>query len=133
MIRFFAFVACIPLFIGCGPSDGRLSVSGTVTLKGQNLDQGTIEFFNEQTRTGAPIADGKYNIERDQGLTPGTYKVSITSGDGRTPADDPEAAPGPTGANIVSKERIPPEFNVKTKQEAKVESGKSNQFDFAIP
>jgi hypothetical protein len=133
MVRFLTYVACISLILGCGPGDGKLSVSGTVTLKGQILDQGTIEFFNDQTRTGAPIADGKYNVERDQGLSPGTYKVSITSGDGRTPADDPDAAPGPTGANIVSKERIPPEFNVKTKQEVNVVTGKSNQFDFAIP
>lgn len=96
MTRFSAIATFVALFLGCGPGDGRLPVSGTVTLNGQNLGEGTIEFFNDQTRTGAQISEGKYSVERDQGLTPGKYKVSITSGDGRTPADDPEAAPGPT-------------------------------------
>jgi hypothetical protein len=79
------------------------------------------------------ISKGTYDIPQDQGLIPGTYKVMITSGDGRTPADTPDGLPGPTGANIVSKELIPPEYNTKTNQEVTVASSGKNKFDFNIP
>lgn len=123
-------VGCL---IGCGPGDGRVAVNGSVTLKGEPLDEGVIEFISTGMKSGTTIQNGKYDIPRDQGLIAGTYKVMITSGDGRTPADSPDGLPGPTGANIVSKDRIPKEYNINTKLEAKVEGSSPNKFDFAIP
>ncbi|MEQ1830456.1 MAG: hypothetical protein ABL921_31145 [Pirellula sp.] len=120
-------------FSGCGPNDGRLPISGNVTLKGQPLDEGVIEFASTSSKSGTLIKNGAYDIPRDQGLVPGTYKVIITSGDGRTPADSPDGLPGPTGANIVSKDRIPAEYNTKSNQEVNVSSTAKNKFDFAIP
>src|SRR6476659_6568543 len=103
------------LWSGCGPSyAGRQEISGTIKLKGKALDQGTIDFTplaeDGRTREGATIVDGKYKIERAHGLAAGKYRVVITAGDGRTKAGS-EEPPGPTGANIVSKDRVPPEFN----------------------
>lgn len=120
-------------FFGCGPGDGRVAVNGSVTLKGSPLDEGVIEFVSEGMKSGTTIQNGKYEIPRDQGLVEGTYKVMITSGDGRTPVDSPDGLPGPTGANIVSKDRIPPEYNTQTKLEAKVTGTSPNKFDFTIP
>ncbi len=122
-------IACV----GCGGTDGKLKVTGTVTLKGEPLDDGIIEFASDEIRTGANITKGKYEVPAETGLKPGTYKVSITAGDGRTPADSPDGMPGPTGANIISKDRIPPEYNVKSNKEVTVEAGKENVFDYAIP
>ena len=122
------------LLAGCGESDGRVPVEGTVKLKGQPLPQGTIEFVSDQVRTGAMITEGDYSIPKEQGLPPGKYKVKITSGDGKTPIDAPDDfVPGPTGANIVSKELIPPEYNTKSTQEVTVEGSKLHRFDYDIP
>lgn len=126
----FVFGVC---FFGCGPGDGRIAVNGSVTLGGAPLDEGVIEFVSVGMKSGATIQNGKYEIPRDQGLVEGTYKVMITSGDGKTPADSPDGLPGPTGANIVSKDKISKEYNINTKLEAKVQGSSPNKFDFAIP
>jgi hypothetical protein len=126
------------VFIGCGPDyGGRQEVKGTVKLKGQPLDNGVIEFMpvsgDRSTQTGAVIANGTYSIARESGLVPGKYRVIITAGDGRTPASATDEAPGPTGANIVSKDRVPPEYNTNSKQEVEVTENGPNVFDYDIP
>jgi hypothetical protein len=134
-----AFVVDLVVLGGCGPSSGgRREVSGTIKLKGQPLDQGLITFMplsgDKTTQEGAPIANGLYKIDRQHGLMPGTYRVSITAGDGRTRADaPPDQAPGPTGANIISKDRIPPEYNTNSTQDVEVSDKKPNIFNFDIP
>ncbi|HEY2415600.1 MAG TPA: hypothetical protein VGI40_25380 [Pirellulaceae bacterium] len=124
---------------GCGPNyGGRQEIKGTIKLKGQPLDQGLITFLpisgNGTTQEGAPIANGQYNIDRAHGLMPGKYRISITAGDGQTRADAPaDQPPGPTGANIISKDRIPPEYNTKSEHEVDVAEKKPNVFDYDIP
>ena len=129
----------IALLVGCGKaSDGRMAISGNVTLQGEKLDEGVIEFLplagggqaGPATQSGAVITDGAYKIPRDSGLVAGKYKVLITAGDGKTPADG--GLPGPTG-NIVSVDRIPPEYNVDSKQEVEVTPEGPNVFDYEIP
>jgi len=127
------FCLIISSIIGCGDPNGRQPISGIVTFQGKPLDQGVIEFSSSATKTGAPVINGKYAVPADSGLEPGVYKVSISAGDGRTPVDSVDGMPGPTGANIVSKEKIPAEYNTKSKQEVTVTSTKSNKFDFTIP
>src|SRR5436305_14653717 len=127
-----AFVLCA----GCSSSGGRRrEVSGTIKLKGQPLDHGLITFLpisgDGATQEGAPIANGQYKIDRQHGLLPGKYRVSITAGDGRTRADAPDQAPGPTGANIISKDRIPPEYNANSKQDVEVTDKKPKVVNFA--
>ena len=81
-----------------------------------------------------PIANGQYKIDRAHGLMPGKYRISITAGDGQTRADAPaDQPPGPTGANIISKDRIPPEYNTKSQHEVEVAEKKPNVFDYDIP
>jgi hypothetical protein len=127
------------LLIGCGKaSDGRLEVSGTITLHGETLDEGVIEFLpladtkraGPATQSGAVITNGAYKIPSDSGLVAGSYKVLITAGDGKTPVDG--ELPGPTG-NIVSVDRIPAEYNIDSKQEVTVTPKGPNIFDYAIP
>ena len=119
---------------GCGAgNDGRLPVNGVVTLKGEALDDGIIEFASLDLKSGASIIKGKYTVPADQGLKPGKYKVTITAGDGRTPADSADGMPGPTGANTVSKDRVPAEYNTNSTQEVTVTDAGPNKFDFTIP
>jgi hypothetical protein len=120
---------------GCGASDPRQQVSGKVTLKGQPLDEGIIEFqpLSEtgSTKQGSLVKTGDYLIPKDAGLLPGKYKVMITAGDSQAPQSEDEI-PGPTG-NYVMKDRIPPEFNSKSKLEVEVAQSGKNVFDFTIP
>src|SRR5688572_18410502 len=72
----------IAAFLGCGRSDGRQLVSGTVTFQGKPLDQGTIDFYaagKSTVEAGALITEGKYEIPADKGLLPGKYLVKIQS------------------------------------------------------
>ena len=122
--------------LGCtNDYGGRQEIKGTIKLKGVALDQGVIDFTpldGQPTKEGAVIANGAYHIPRPSGLVKGKYRVIITSGDGRTKEDSNEP-PGPTGANIISKERIPPEYNKNTTQEVEVLDNKTNVFDYDIP
>jgi hypothetical protein len=130
------FIAALALFAGCWQSyRGRQEIKGTVKLKGQALDQGVIDFTpieNQPTKGGAVINNGTYIIPRAQGLMKGKYRVIITAGDGRTRENSNEP-PGPSGANIISKERIPAEYNTNTKQEVEVKDKGPNIFNYDIP
>src|SRR5689334_21930419 len=69
---------------GCSDNGlGLQAVSGTFTLKGKPVESGMLEFRPATTsngatytRSGAVIADGKFDIPKDKGLVPGKYKVS---------------------------------------------------------
>ena len=132
-----ALVMLAVLSGGCGDAfDGRRAVSGTVIFQGRPLDQGIITFIPATaglpTQAGAAILDGRFTIPRAKGLVPGKYKVSISSGDGKTPADPSGGPPGPSG-NFSSKERIPAEYNVASRHEVQVTGDGANRFDFTIP
>jgi hypothetical protein len=122
---------------GCSNDFGdRQEIEGLVTLKNQPLDDGSIEFTplepppgKPETQSGAQITGGKYSIPRAQGLVPGKYRVRITAAAPETPLSAGEL-PGPGGP--PAKERIPPEYNVNSKQEVTVTSG-PNTFNFDIP
>ncbi len=140
LVRFVAMSsATLLLLSGCSqPTDGRMEVSGTVNLKGAPLDNGIILFEplgGQDTGGSAEVVDGRYSIPRENGLKPGKYLIRVTSGDGVTAINpvDPDAGPGPTGGtNIVSKDRVPADWNVRSKQEVTVTAEGPNTFDFDI-
>lgn len=117
---------------GGGPS-GLHGVSGSVTFKKQPLDQATIQFVatdpSLQVARGTLVRNGKYAIAAAQGLPPGTYKVLISAADEKTKVEGP---PGPE-SNRLSADRIPAEYNAKTKLTAEVRADRDNKFDFDIP
>jgi hypothetical protein len=121
---------------GCAdPYAGRVEVTGTVTLAGQPLKDGSILFEpldGQGTQSGAAITNGEYKIPRPSGLKPGNYLVKITAGDAKTPDNEEAAAPGGS-TNIVSVDLVPPEWNTRSKQQREVKSDGPNKFDFEIP
>ena len=69
---------------GCGNGSReppRLPVSGTVTLDWRPLKSGQIRFQRSPSgpvsQAETSIIDGRYSISRDEGLVPGTYRVTI--------------------------------------------------------
>ena len=109
----------------------RHAVTGTITFRGQPLDQGAIQFAPagpaDKHGGGAIIADGTYAIPEEKGLPAGTYKVMIFSAEEDAPV--PGEAPG---ESPVSAERIPPEFNVRSDKTVEVTPDGENKFDFSI-
>lgn len=121
---------------GCttGEVDGlpREAVGGVVTLDGQPLPSGVIRFRPQAqgaTEGGALVRDGEFFIDRESGLVPGQYMVSIN-------ASQSPGAPGQSGQAVEtgggrvgrpSKERIPDRYNSKTELKAEIKGGGSNK------
>jgi hypothetical protein len=133
----FLLAAIIPGTLGgCGGDKrDRQEVTGYITLKGQPLDDGLINFNpldGQETGDSAQITNGSYQIPKAKGLSPGRYKVFIIGGDGRSGAGD--ASPdSPFAGQRPGKERVPPEYNENSKVIKEVKSGVPNKFDFDIP
>jgi hypothetical protein len=122
---------------GCGGSTDELprqAVSGTVTLDGQPLALGVIQFrpasAQEPVPAGAEIKDGTFTIPRDQGPTPGNYRVFINSS-GETKPLTPAETSGEKMPGIMP-DLIPAKYNSKSTLTAKVEADKTNTFDFPL-
>jgi hypothetical protein len=145
--RFVGFSLALVLgagFVGCGAVGDdlpRQAVSGTVTFDGQPLAQGRVQFEpsspDAKIAAGGEITDGQFAIPRDQGPTPGDYRVMITSAGARKPGADaaPGAEPAKHGAVKLpppAPELIPKEYNAKTRLTAKVEAGGPNTFEFNL-
>src|SRR5262245_54856957 len=128
---------CLTGVLGCNPDyGGRVEVKGKVILKGTPVKDGIVKFTpttpgGQQSESGAQILNGEYRLFGENGLYPGKYKVTLTAGDGRTRANSDEP-PGPTGANIISKDMIPPEYNTRSTQEVTVTEKGPNVFDYDI-
>lgn len=135
-----------PLFVvvtlclsGCGGGpaiphfEGRAAVSGDVTLDGQPLPDGMIEFMPEGKGRGpramAAIKDGKYTLDEKHGPVAGPMRVEITvtHDDGEMPATD-QPRKG------FAKEALPPRYNERSELRAVVknENEGKNIFDFAL-
>jgi hypothetical protein len=127
--------------VGCSDSaDGRMGVSGNVKFKGRPIPDGAIiqyEPLDSQGTAGqATITGGNYKIPRANGLKPGDYLVRMTAGDGKTAVNpvNPDEPPGPGGGtNIVSKDIVPPDWGLKSKQKVTVTAEGQNTFNFDIP
>ncbi len=120
---------------GCSDPLARQEITGEVTLKGQPVEDGVIQFApldGQPTGDGAQIVKGKYRIPKAKGLSPGKYRVAIYAGNGTTGEGD--ASPdSPNAGRAVARERVPPEFNEKSTLIKEVTKDGPNKFDFAIP
>jgi hypothetical protein len=137
LVGSFCLTLCLEL-VGCGDvGDGlpRQPLSGTVTLNGQPLERGIIQFQpasdQEPAPAGAEIKDGAYTVPRDQGVTPGNYRVFITSSGPMKPTLTPAETSGEKMPKVMP-DLIPQEYNLKTTLTAKVEAGKDNKFNFDL-
>ena len=125
--------------IGCGGSSDSLprqAVSGSVTLDGKPLEAGSITF--DPADPGQPnpvsgyatISGGSYSIATANGLTPGSYRVSIVSSAG-------DAAPAATEApgappRKAPKEAIPAKYNKNSTLKAEVKPSGTGPLDFEL-
>src|SRR4051812_18109818 len=106
----FALVLGVALtFAAAGCAERRPVVSGSVTLDGQPVANGAIQFFpvgGDGQTAGTAIRDGRYQME----ASPGLMKVVINAPQvvGQRPAYDDE----PNGARTdVVRESVPPRYS----------------------
>ncbi|MBN2294751.1 MAG: hypothetical protein JXM70_20145 [Pirellulales bacterium] len=74
------FACAIAMMGGCS-GDGRIAVSGTVTLDGQPLEVAAINFRpapgNDANSAGGGVQGGKFSLPAGAGLKPGEYLVNV--------------------------------------------------------
>ncbi len=117
---------------GCGEADplNRQAISGEIKLNGGPLAQGTIEFSPSDAQlspVGTTIEAGRYSIPADRGLSPGDYIVRIGAA-----GDAPSADELPGDSNVVAKQLIPEDYNVKSQHKVTIVAGQENRFDLNI-
>lgn len=120
--------------VGCQKSSDRLPVTGTVTLDGTPLSNGTIRFSSTSgnlVASGTMIRDGQYEIVAEKGLPPGTYRLEITSPDRDAEPILYRNSPSDPGTP-TQPDRIPTEYNIDSKHTVEVTAKGDNHFEFAI-
>lgn len=116
---------------GCGKTDplNRQAVSGKITLSGEPLKAGSIEFspVENGSPSGASIQNGNYAIPKEKGLPPGDYVVRISASDAAE-----QAIEVPGESNKISKELIPAKYNTKSTLRFHVDDEGQNVFDLDV-
>lgn len=127
-----AMVLSLILAWGCGARDptDRQPVSGVVTLDGRPLDDGAIlleplDQGGRGTFVGATIRRGSFAIERDQGPTPGPYRVRIYSSAG---VQAPPAGRQTERTRRPMVERVPGIYNTRSALRIDVVAGARNRW-----
>lgn len=79
-LAFFVLIA----IAGCGSEGGLVPVTGVVTMDGEPVTEGRIEFFPQSGRPASGVirSDGRYSLttyESGDGAKPGEYVVTVTA------------------------------------------------------
>ena len=123
------------LALGCGGSSGppRAAVSGTITLDGQPLSQGTITFVpaGEGTAASGEIEKGQFSIPADKGPSPGKCRVEVVSFQ-ETGKKVPGISDDASGMTAETKQIIPEQFNVKSTLAENVAESGENVFELSL-
>ena len=131
----------LPLLIaaGCGGgTDGpeRFPVTGKVTINGEPLDDGSIQFIPEAgtdgPSSGAPITNGAYTIPAEKGPVAGQYLVQIrgTKKTGKQIEAGPPNPPGTMVDEVV--QAVPAEYNSNSTLKATIKEGPNEDVNFQL-
>jgi hypothetical protein len=120
---------------GCGSSEpqflGRVGVSGEVTLDGQPLEAGIIEFLPARNAPGpramAEIKEGKFMLDKDHGPIAGSMRVQITAGQNEYEPPTDGQRPKP-----FTREPIPARYNRYSTLSTDVKADGENVFQFPL-
>ncbi len=118
--------------------NGRFRVQGQVSVNGKPLEHGSVLFIplppTKGPEAGAVILDGAYDLQAGEGPVAGSHRVEIRADmthsyeyDITNPRE--YLAHGP---HAPVRQPIPPEYNVRSKQEVQVSPTGENVFDFHL-
>ena len=133
------FAAMMVAVSACdGSADGlpREPVSGTVTLDGEPLAAGAIQFFPKQAggvavSGGSTVEDGQFSISREYGLVPGSYKVAINASESSN-GDSKKKGQKSRKKSTSTKDIIPAKYNSETTLTAEIEKGCSSRLKYDL-
>lgn len=134
-------ILSLSLIVGCSSKNmtsGRVPVSGSVSIKGEPLSEGLIQFEpleKQNTSASVVLIGGNFSISSTNGLQPGMYLVRITAGDAEEDKPVPGKALTSSGdkkPGSKKKPAVPPEWGEKSKQQVEVKAEGLNKFDFEI-
>ncbi|MDR2761600.1 MAG: hypothetical protein LBB88_03255 [Planctomycetaceae bacterium] len=126
---------------GCSKSvnpEGRVDVSGTLTLNGQAITDGAWSIFLKSEENidddggGGPIYKGKFYLTGRNAPKPGKYRVCLT---GTRYIDEKtgESVSAQTNSeDIITLQMLPNEFFTDSKIEFEVVVNKKNVFNYNI-
>jgi hypothetical protein len=123
-------VALLALVLGCSSKPPRGQVSGTVTLDGQPLENGTIQFYPAKgvvgQTAGGGIENGKYSVETSVGEM--TVTINGTKVVGKQKMYDTPDSP------VVDKviELIPQKYNALSELKVTVAQGPNENVNFDL-
>ncbi len=130
---------------GCGSGGLGVAVSGKVSLDGQPIQDGTIQFVpiegTQGPTAGGTIKEGAYSIPRDGGPVPGKYRVEISSFADVKDATEKEMAgalfgrpatdmPKTAQVQKIRKNIVPTKFNETSELKTDVPQGASHEANF---
>lgn len=105
----------------------RAAVSGTVTLHGEPVDGGVIQFTpidGSGRKASVTIIQGQYDIPEVRGPNLGTHRVMINW-------PKPTGQMSPDGEGMETAEAIPAEYHVDSTLEVELKAGR-NTHDFEL-
>ena len=137
MVGFRAWVpltVLLAVLVGCGESN-RAAVNGTVTLDGQPIEDGTINFIpthdSAASAAWGPIKGGSYSIPAHEGPTVGSSRVEIRW-TRKTGKKIPAIAPAPKGSfTEETREAVPVRYNSQSELKRDLQKGE-NTLDFNL-
>lgn len=141
-----SILCCVSLCLsGCGKPgnpDGRLDVSGKITLNGGSFEGAeicTIKMIplEDNSSLDSPSTtfnskNGSYLFTMQDGLKPGKYKVSIMASALYDKKTKKPVTPQTGELDEYRVQLVPPEFNKNTTLEFEVVKGQKNVFDYDV-
>jgi hypothetical protein len=112
----------------------RKAVSGTVTVDGKPVPNGSINFEPLQSGgvgSGAVISGGSYRISEEDGLPPGKYRVTIVGIEGEAFAAASGKMPGDEEMP-ATKSLVPDNWNADGQHNIEVQEAGPFVFNFQI-
>jgi len=112
------------LVAGCGGTDGRVPVNGTVTLDGKPAAGVTVWFHaSPETKGNGGYADtdasGRFTATTHQarpGLYPGEYAITVTAAGAQSSSDDGVSTGGPVPGVYSRPETTPFRITIDVRQ-----------------
>lgn len=120
---------------GCGEGevDGRVEVSGVVTLDGQQLDEGhiTLRPLGSGPSVSGPVKGGEFHLPPSEGPAAGPYVVEI---DAVRPTGRMIESPDLYNGELVEETSniIPLQYNRQSTLRVEVVAEGENRFDFPV-
>lgn len=134
------------LVIGCN-GDGLVAVSGQITLDGNPVQAGRIEFYPESGRpsVGTIDSEGRYQLKTfspNDGAKPGKYVVTITAREESTSGPQYQSMEDELNGTLASPNReseskpvtwlVPSRYANRATSDLTAEVGGDQDFDFKL-